>query len=176
MNLLPPKTKILNEETCKQIHAEATRFLSSEPFRVHSQDMRKSLAKAGAKVNDNAETVILPPELVNEAIASFPSEFNMYDMDGNPTHIAKGTIANTISSYAEAVQWLDYGAEHLRPSTSADMELALRLAENSSSDRTERSLVLRSATTLAPVIECPSTARITRRDTTVHSLARDESR
>ncbi|MFH1614587.1 MAG: trimethylamine methyltransferase family protein [Planctomycetota bacterium] len=130
MRLLPRKFRILDEKTCDRLHKEALELLRTVGFRVYSRQVRNLLNKAGAKVDEAAEIVTLPCELVNEAISSFPSEFDIYDLDGRPTRLRKGTIAQTISSYAEAVAWLDYQAEKLRPSTLDDLEKAVKLADS----------------------------------------------
>jgi trimethylamine--corrinoid protein Co-methyltransferase len=73
--------------------------------------------------------VSLPERLVSEALSATPEAFEYYDLDGNAGSIKAGSIADNVGTYSEAVNWLDYQASQLRPSTLADLRTAVRVAD-----------------------------------------------
>ncbi len=104
-------------------------MLRVEGFRVHSSRLRQRLARAGATVDEAREVVTLPAELVAEALAAAPGEFDLHDLDGKPVRVREGSLAETVGTYVEAIQWLDYGDETLRPSSLSDLQKGLKLAD-----------------------------------------------
>ena len=124
-----PTLTILDEDTCRQVYEEALEILRVKGFRVYSPEMRGRLRGAGASVDDAREMVTVPSELVAEAVAACPASFDLYDLDGDPMRFAAGTILETIGTYVEAIEWLDYGAKALRPSTLSDLQNALKIAD-----------------------------------------------
>ena len=124
-----PTLALLDEDTCHRVHKNALEILRLKGFRVYSAEMRRRLRKVGAPVHDAREVGTVPPELVAEAVGACPPEFDLYDLDGHPLRFAAGTIMETVGTYVEAIQWLDYGAESLRPSTLGDLQAALKIAD-----------------------------------------------
>lgn len=129
MQLPLPRLSVLDEPTRQQISSHALAILKNKGFRVHSSALRQTLKTAGASVDDAREVVCLPPELVAEAVAATPGEFDMYDLDGHARRVGPGTVADHVCTYIEALRWLDHGASQLRPSTLADLRLGLQVAE-----------------------------------------------
>lgn len=129
MHTVPKQFQILDEGTRNKIHKTALKILAKTGFRVYSPEMRQRLAEAGAVVDDQREVVALPAELVTDALANTPSEFTLYDLAGRPVRHAMGTVRETIATYTEAVMWLDYGADKLRPAKLADLQQALKIAD-----------------------------------------------
>lgn len=129
MNLKLSDFRILDEVARNSIHQQALAILYKQGFLVHSKAVRQRLAKAGARVDETREVVTLPAELIAEAVAACPEGFTLYDLDGRPIRYTAGTILNTVSTYVEAVKWLDYGATSCRPSRLEDLKKALILAD-----------------------------------------------
>ena len=129
MKQTPHLFSILDEDTCRRLCQEAVGILQTKGFRAHSPRMRRLLADAGARIHDG-DIVCLPPELVAEAVAAAPAEFDLHDLDGTAVRVREGSLSETIGTYVEAIQWLDYGAEMLRPSTLADLQKGLMVADS----------------------------------------------
>lgn len=130
MRLTPPCLKILDSHASEHIYKNAAHILKNTGFRVYSSRIRAYLEKAGARVNDSSEIVTLPKELIEEALASCPKEFPVYNLDGNPIVIKSGSASNIVGTYCEAIQCLDYNAAGFRPSTLKDLKNALKIADS----------------------------------------------
>lgn len=73
---LRPKLTMLEREDCLKIHRASCEILRQTGVKVYSEAGRNLLRQAGAVVTD--ELVKLPPSLVEAALASAPSHFNLY--------------------------------------------------------------------------------------------------
>ena len=129
MQLSLPRLSVLDKVTREQISHHALALLKDKGFRVHSPAMRQTLKAAGASVDYVREVVYLPPELVAEAVAATPGEFDLYDLDGHARRVGPGAIADHVGTYIEALRWLDHGASQLRSSTLDDLRLGLKVAD-----------------------------------------------
>ncbi len=129
MNLTLPVFRILDEATRNRVQQQALELLRIQGFRVHSKAIRQRLGAAGARVDEAREVVTLPPELVAQAVASSAREFTLKDLDERPVRFAAGTILDTVTTYTEAVKWLDYGATTFRASRLEDLRTGLILAD-----------------------------------------------
>ena len=77
MNLcVHPKLTMLGREECLQIHHASCKILRTTGVQVHSQAGLALLGQAGAVVTNKLAK--LPPSLVEWALASTPSSFNLY--------------------------------------------------------------------------------------------------
>lgn len=121
--------RILDESCREEIFRNALEILRTTGVRTHSNALKARLTKAGAKVDHARDVVLLPPELVADAVAASPKEFAVCDLDGRPLRFAEGTAADTVSTYVEAVRWLEYGRAGLRPSTLSDLARAIKIAD-----------------------------------------------
>lgn len=73
---LRPKLTMLDREDCLKLHRASCEILRQTGVKVYSEAGRKLLQEAGAVVTD--ELVKIPPSLVEAALASAPSGFNLY--------------------------------------------------------------------------------------------------
>jgi len=129
MQLTLGKFSILDERTRDDIYTRALEILRVKGLRVHSVALRGKLKRAGAQVDDATGIVTLPAELVRDAIGACPNEVDLYDLDGKATRFGPSTILDTVGTYVEAVQWLDYGVTRLRPSRLEDLERGVQLGD-----------------------------------------------
>ena len=83
MNNVRPQLTMLNEEQIQQVHHYALRILSETGVRVDSPSVVEKFEKT-KQVEVQGRSVKLSPELVEAAIQSAPSVFQMYDRRGNP--------------------------------------------------------------------------------------------
>jgi trimethylamine--corrinoid protein Co-methyltransferase len=78
-----PKLNILSDDMVEQIIAEGFELLMDPGVRVHNDEALRLLADAGAEVDMEAQIAKIPPDIVRRALETRPSEFNLYDLDGN---------------------------------------------------------------------------------------------
>jgi trimethylamine--corrinoid protein Co-methyltransferase len=79
-----PKLTLLDEALLRQIVDEAYGLLVDPGVRVHNAEALNLLADAGAEVDFESQIAKIPETIVQEAIASAPSEFYLYNIAGDP--------------------------------------------------------------------------------------------
>jgi trimethylamine--corrinoid protein Co-methyltransferase len=94
--IIPHQLSILNEEDIDNIHAATLEVLSETGACYESPEVISLLMDAGAQAEDDGR-VRLPPELVEWAIGSAPSQLTLYARGGQPavklapSHVYCGT-------------------------------------------------------------------------------------
>jgi trimethylamine--corrinoid protein Co-methyltransferase len=79
-----PKLNILSDELVNQIIAEGFELLMDPGVRVHNQEALALLADVGAEVDREAQIARIPERIVRQALETRPSEFYLYNLDGEP--------------------------------------------------------------------------------------------
>ncbi len=123
-----PKLEILNEELVKQIIDEAFGLLLDPGVRVHNQEALDLLAAAGAEVDREAQIVHIREKIARRALKTAPSEFYLYNLNGEPVvhyggddvHFDPGSAAITI---------LDSKTQEQRTAVTADLVKFVKLVE-----------------------------------------------
>ncbi len=81
MHDIRPQISVLNQEQIQKVHQDSLKVLSHTGLRVDSGQARRVYLKAsGCTIKDNI--VRIPPELVEQALQSVPSNVNMYNREG----------------------------------------------------------------------------------------------
>jgi trimethylamine--corrinoid protein Co-methyltransferase len=80
-----PKLNILSDELVKQIIKEGFALLMNPGIQIKNDEGLTLLAEAGAEVDKENKIAKIPEKIAREAIESRPSEFYLYDLDGNKT-------------------------------------------------------------------------------------------
>jgi trimethylamine--corrinoid protein Co-methyltransferase len=78
-----PKLILLSDELVKQIIEEGFALLMNPGIQVHNDEALSLLADAGAEVDMESKIAKIPEEIARHALDSSPSEFYLYDLDGN---------------------------------------------------------------------------------------------
>jgi trimethylamine--corrinoid protein Co-methyltransferase len=78
-----PKIEIISKQTIESILDEAFQLIYKSGVKVQSFNARKLLADAGALINEEDEIVQIPEHLARQTLQSAPSEFSLFDRDGN---------------------------------------------------------------------------------------------
>lgn len=73
-----PAVELISDDQVEHIHQASLKLLSETGLDVLHDDARAVMKKAGADVRDGEERVRFDPDLINEAIASVPSEFTLH--------------------------------------------------------------------------------------------------
>jgi trimethylamine--corrinoid protein Co-methyltransferase len=85
-----PRFAILSESQLKDLHLAALEILRRTGIRFHHQEALEMLRETGAFVSDG-NLVKLPPNMVQEAVASAPSRVVMCDREGVPAMYLEGS-------------------------------------------------------------------------------------
>jgi len=78
-----PKLKLLSDELVKQIIEEGFALLMNPGIWVLNDEALSLLADAGAEVDMENKIAKIPEKIARQALDSSPSEFYLYDLDGN---------------------------------------------------------------------------------------------
>ena len=81
---MQPKLSLLDAELIARILDEAYQLMLKPGIKVQNAEARKLLAEAGAQVDEETLVVRIPEQIVRKALSTVPSEFFLYDYDGNP--------------------------------------------------------------------------------------------
>lgn len=119
---------VLSREGVERAHAQTLTLLDRIGIGVGSRTIRRALAEAGARVDDAAERVYFPADMVEEAVRRAPRSYTLAsraagaDLELNGEH---GYL--TVDGCAAEV--IDIETGERRPSTSDDLAKATRLAD-----------------------------------------------
>lgn len=120
--------EIFSKEAIEQIIAEALALLSEPGIQLHNKEGLLLMADAGAKVDFDQQIFFLSEELVLSALESTPSEFVLYDLDGNPC-VFYGGDAVHFDPGSAAVNILEDNTGFQRAPTTADFVKFIKLVE-----------------------------------------------
>ena len=93
-----PKLKILSDELVKQIIEEGFALLMNPGIQVKNDEALSLLADAGAEVDMENKIAKIPEKIARQALDSSPSEFYLYDLDGNQVVHYGGDSVSTFSA------------------------------------------------------------------------------
>ena len=79
-----PAVELISDDQVEAIHQASLKLLSETGLDVLNEDARAVMKKAGADVRDGEERVRFDPDLINESVATVPSEFTLHAR--NPNH------------------------------------------------------------------------------------------
>ena len=99
-----PKLEFLTTDDVQQIIEAAYDLLKTFGVKIDNEEALRLLADAGARVDLSERVVYLPPVMVDQALESVPSSFNIYDQDcqepavlaGDNVHFCGGSVALNI--------------------------------------------------------------------------------
>jgi trimethylamine--corrinoid protein Co-methyltransferase len=77
-----PKLHLLSDELVKQIIDEGFALLMNPGIQVHNDEALSLLADAGAEVDMEGKIARIPERIARQALESRPSEFYLYNLDG----------------------------------------------------------------------------------------------
>ena len=77
-----PKLNLLSDDLVKQIIEEGFALLMNPGIQIHNTEALSLLADAGAEVDMEREIAKIPEKIARQALETRPSEFYLYDLDG----------------------------------------------------------------------------------------------
>jgi len=123
-----PKLNILSDELVNRIIAEGMELLMDPGVRVHNEEALRLLADAGAEVDMEAQIARIPEPIVRQALETAPSEFYLYDLDGEPV-VHYGGDSVQFDPGSAAITVLDSQTQEQRPPLTADFVKFVKLVE-----------------------------------------------
>ncbi len=125
---MQPKLNILDDELLNQIIAEGFELLMDPGVRIHNEEALKLLADAGAKVDMETQIAHIPEAIARQALETRPSEFYLYDLDGEAVvHYGGDSVQFDPGSAALTV--LDSETQEQRQPHTADFVKFVKLVE-----------------------------------------------
>jgi trimethylamine--corrinoid protein Co-methyltransferase len=120
---------LLGEEKIRSIHEASLRVLGETGVRMPLPPSQQAQAcELGLLVDPETERVRFPPEIVAQALARAPSSYELCGRNPEDDVLLDGSRSH-LSLDGSAVQLIDLETGDLRPSTRADLEGAVRLAD-----------------------------------------------
>ncbi len=123
-----PKLKLLSDELVEQIIGEGFELLMDPGVRVHNDEALKLLAEAGAKVDFDTQIAYIPEKVVRQALETRPSEFYLYNLDGEQV-VHYGGDSVQFDPGSAAITVLDSDTQEQRQPMTADFVKFVKLVE-----------------------------------------------
>jgi trimethylamine--corrinoid protein Co-methyltransferase len=126
--MMRPKLDILSNELVNQIIAEGFELLMDPGVRVHNEEALKLLADAGADVDIETQIAHIPRDIVEQTLTTAPSEFYLYNLDGEPV-VHYGGDSVQFDPGSAAITILDSETQEQRPPQTDDFVKFVKLVE-----------------------------------------------
>jgi len=125
---MQPKLNLLSEELVKQILEEGFALLMNPGIQVKNDEALSLLADAGAEVDLENLVAKIPEKIARQALDSRPSEFYLYDLDGNQVvHYGGDSVQFTPGSGGITI--LDSETQKQRQALTEDYVKFIKLVE-----------------------------------------------
>ena len=121
-----PAIGLLLRSEAEEVHSSALKLLSKVGIYFEDKSVEKVMIDGGCELKEGR--VLVPEELVKEALSKAPRRFDLYDRDGD--YVATlGNGALLFNPGSAAVKILDYGAGEPRPPTLEDLKRFVTLTD-----------------------------------------------
>src|SRR5829696_8071542 len=122
-----PTLNVINPELCARVIAEAKRIMAETGMDIRGAEMRRRLLEHGLKTTSDGR-VLFPPQIVEQAIASAPKSFTLYNRDGLPHAELGGNNVHYVPG-SSGLKILDHRTGETRQSNSTDFIEYARLCD-----------------------------------------------
>jgi trimethylamine--corrinoid protein Co-methyltransferase len=122
-----PRIQVLDDALIERIMAEAKRILAEIGMEVRGEELRQRLLAAGLPT-DKGGRVLFPADVVDQALATAPRSFTLFDRDGNP-HANIGGDAVHFVPASSGLKILDHRTGETRLATTTDFTEYVRLGD-----------------------------------------------
>ncbi|MGH2477045.1 MAG: trimethylamine methyltransferase family protein [Candidatus Limnocylindrales bacterium] len=122
-----PRLEVLSADLTARIVDEAKRVLAEVGMEVRGEELRRRLVEAGLPT-DAGGRVLFPRDVVEQAIASAPRAFTLFDRDGDPHADLGGDRVHFVPG-SSGLKVLDHRTGETRPANSTDFVEYIRLAD-----------------------------------------------
>jgi trimethylamine--corrinoid protein Co-methyltransferase len=126
--IMKPIFKILGDDLVNQIIDEALDLLRDPGVRVHNKEALEILAAAGADVDMETQIARIPEDIVGHALETAPSEFYLYNLEGEPV-VHYGGDSVQFDPGSAAINILDSETQQQRAPMTDDFVTFVKLVE-----------------------------------------------
>ena len=122
-----PTLNVLDTTLINQILNESKRILLEVGIEVRSKALRQRLVDYGLELDGNGR-IHFPPDVVDQAVATTPPSFTLYDREGNP-HAELGDNNVHFVPGSSALKVMDHRTGQVRLANTADFVEYVRLCD-----------------------------------------------
>ena len=123
-----PTLNVLDDTLIAQILSEAKRILNEVGIEVRGANLRQRLLDFGLKRDGENGRLLFPPGIIDNAIATTPHSFTLYDRAGNAHAEIGGNNVHFVPG-SSGLKTLDHRTGQTRLATTADFVEYVRLAD-----------------------------------------------
>jgi trimethylamine--corrinoid protein Co-methyltransferase len=123
-----PKLNLLSDELVKQIIEEGFALLLNPGIQLHNEEALSLLADAGAEVDREKKIAKIPEKVARQALVTLPSEFYLYDLDGNRV-VHYGEDSVQFAPGSGGITILDRETQQQRQALTEDLVEFVKLVE-----------------------------------------------
>ncbi|MGQ9616564.1 MAG: trimethylamine methyltransferase family protein [Spirochaetota bacterium] len=120
--------KVLSDDEISRIHEASVEILEKCGVKVFNRRMLEFLRQKGLKVDMDCATVYFSRSVVDEAINNIPSQFDVFNREGEFAFII-GDGLSKIAAGHNAINWVDSDTGETRRARVSDVELFAHLCE-----------------------------------------------
>lgn len=122
-----PRIQLLDDALIERIIADAKRILAEIGMEVRGQALRQRLRQVGLPLGADGR-VLFPPDIVDQAIATAPRSFTLFDRDAKPHAEIGGDNVHFVPA-SSGLKILDHRTGETRLANTADFVEYVRLAD-----------------------------------------------
>jgi len=123
-----PTLNILTDELIKKILDEARRIMAETGMEIRGNNLRQRMLDHGLKTDKTGKRVLFPADIVDDAIASTPKSFTLYNRDGEPHAELGGNNVHFVPG-SSGLKILDHRTGQTRLADSTDFIEYARLCD-----------------------------------------------
>ena len=123
-----PTLNILTDELIKKILDEARRIMAETGMEIRGDNLRQRMLDHGLKTDKTGKRVLFPADIVDDAIASTPKSFTLYNRDGEPHAELGGNNVHFVPG-SSGLKILDHRTGQTRLADSTDFIEYARLCD-----------------------------------------------
>jgi trimethylamine--corrinoid protein Co-methyltransferase len=123
-----PTLAVLSPDLLQRILAEARHILATVGMEVRGPQLKQRLLASGLPPDASGERLLFPPAIVDQALASAPDSFTLYNREGEP-HATIGGDRVHFTPGSSGLRIHDHRTGELRAPTTADFVDYIRLVD-----------------------------------------------
>ncbi len=123
-----PTLNVLTDELIRKVLDEAKRIMAETGMEIRGDKLRQRMLDHGLKTDRTGERVLFPADVVDDAIASTPESFTLYNRDGEPHAEIGGNNVHFVPG-SSGLKILDHRTGETRLSDSTDFIEYARLCD-----------------------------------------------
>jgi len=125
---MQPRIELLTQDLIDRILDEAFQLMMKPGIKVQYPEARELLASAGCEVDKEGQVVQIPEAVARKALETVPSQFFLYDREGNPK-VNYGGDAVHFDPGSSGVHVLDPETLEHKSAYTADLARIVKVAE-----------------------------------------------